>query len=174
MDNRIELYEITGAYADAAQALMECDSDEEFSAILDRLTAIETDLAEAGKTKARILRNLQLLAAERRTREEFFKAEAKRLEQRRKAAENAAERLKADVLFAMETAGLENIRTDIGTWYIGSSTRVDVLDASKVPAEFVKGYTPEIDKSAVKKHFAFTGEIPEGLDVIQGRTARFR
>lgn len=170
----VQLYDITGAYAEVSAALMECETDEEFDKALKLFEEIEVDLKEAAEQKARILRNLQLKAAERKTLEEFFKAEAKRLEQKRKAAESAAERLKENVLFAMDTAGLERIRTDIGTWYIGSSVRVDVQDADKVPVEFIKGYTPEVDKDAVKKHFAFTGEIPEGLDIIQGRTARLR
>lgn len=174
MDNRIELYEITGAYADAAAALMACETDEEYSAALDALTAIECDLMEAGRIKARILRNMQLRAADHQTFEAFFKAEAKRHEQKRKAAENAAERLKADVLFAMETAGLERIRTDIGTWYIGKSIACNVTEPDKVPAEFVKCYTPEIDKAAAKKHYEFTGELIDGLEFVHGRTARFR
>lgn len=169
-----ELYEITGAYAEVSAQLMECETEEEFEEALKVFNAIETDMIETAEQKARILRNLQLRAAERRTLEDGFKAEAKRLEQKRKAAENAAERLKESVLFAMETAGMERIRTGIGTWYIGSSVRVEVLDANEVPAEFIKGYTPEVDKTAVKKHFEFTGEIPGGLDIIQGRTARFR
>lgn len=174
MDKRIELYEITGAYADAAAALMECETEEEYTAALEAFSAIETDLAEAGLIKAKALRNLQLVAAYRKTYEETFKAEAKRLEARRKAAESAIERLKNDVLFAMEAAGMERIRTDIGTWYIAPSMSCKVLDPYLVPQEFVKGYTPEIDKEAAKKHFAFTGEIIDGLEITQGRTVRFR
>lgn len=173
-DRNIQLYEITGAYAEASAALMECETEEEFAEALKIFDRIETDLEETAEQKARILRNLQLRAASRLALEEFFKAEGKRMEAKRKAAENAAERLKESVLFAMETAGMERIRTDIGTWYIGSSVRVDVQDAGKVPVEFIKGYTPEVDKAAVKKHFTETGEIPDGLDIIQGRTARFR
>lgn len=171
---RVELYELTSAYADVAAQLMACETEEEYADALEAFNAIETDMSQEAAQLARIMRNLQLRAAEHRTREEAFKAEGKRHEQKRKAAEAAVERIRERVLFALETAGLERIRTDIGTWYTSPSMSCKVIDPHAVPAEFVKGYAPEIDKDAAKKHFAFTGEIIDGLEITQGRTARFR
>ena len=171
---RVELYELTGAYADIAAQLMACETDEEYDAALNAFGSVETAMADEAAQLARIMRNLQLRAAEHKTREEYFKAEGKRHEQKRKSAESAIERIRERVMFAMETAGMERIRTDIGTWYTSPSMSCKVIDAAKVPAEFVKGYTPEIDKDAAKKHFAFTGEIIDGLEITQTRTARFR
>lgn len=174
MDKRVELYEITGAYADASAILKACETEEEYDAALAVWETVNADQTTAFTATAKMLRNMQLRAAEHQTLEAFFKAEAKRHEQKRKAAENAADRLKERVLFAMETAGLERIRTDIGTWYIGKSISCNVTDPHKVPAEFVKAYTPEIDKAAAKKHYEFTGELIDGIEFIHGRTARFR
>lgn len=169
-----ELYELTGAYADASVALMACETDDEYEEALKAFDEIEGALTDKSAGMARILRNLQARASVQKAQEEAFKAEAARLTARRKASESAAERLKERVLYAMETAGLERIRTDIGTWYIGSSIRVDVTDPNKVPSEFVRGYTPEIDKAAAKKHYEYTGEIIDGIEFVHGRTAKFR
>lgn len=174
MDKRAELYEITGAYADAAATLMECETDEEYAAALEALDAVEADMSTKAGHMAMILRNIQARAERQEAHAKTFKAEYERLNARAKASKAAADRLKERVLFAMETAGLERIRTDIGTWYIGKSISCNVVDADKVPAEFVKCYTPEIDKAAAKKHYTFTGEIIDGLEFIHGRTANFR
>lgn len=174
MDKRTELYEITGAYADAAAALMECETEEEYAAAMTALDAVEADLTAKASHMAMILRNMQARKERQAAHAATFKAEYDRLNARARATEAAAERLKERVLFAMETAGMERIRTDIGTWYIGQSVSCNVTDPEKVPAEFVKCYTPEIDKTAAKAHYKATGELIEGIEFIHGRSARFR
>ena len=174
MDKRVELYEITGAYADAAQALMVCETEEEVTAALAALDAVEADLNAKASAMAMTLRNMQARAERQAAHARTFKAEYERLNGRAKATEAAVKRLKERVLFAMETAGMERIRTDIGTWYIVKSLSTTVTDPAKVPEEFVKAYTPEIDKAAAKKHYEFTGELIDGLEFTHGRTANFR
>lgn len=174
MDNRIELYEITGAYADAAAALADCETDEEYESVLSMFDTVEADMTAKAASMAMALRNMQARAERQTAHAKTFKAEYDRLNARAKATEAAAERLKERVLFAMETAGLERIRTDIGTWYIGKSISCNVIDANKVPAEFVNCYTPEINKAAAKKHYECTGELIDGLEFVHGRSARFR
>lgn len=174
MDKRVELYEITGAYADAAAALMDCETEEEYAAALAALDAVEADLTAKAGQMAMMLRNMQARAERQAAHAKTFKTEYERLNARAKATEAAAERLKERVLFAMETAGMERIRTDIGTWYIGKSISCNVVEPEKVPAEFVKAYTTEIDKAAAKKHYEFTGELIDGIEFIHGRTARLR
>lgn len=174
MDKRIELYEITGAYADAAAALMDCETDEEYAAALDALDEVEADLSAKASAMAMALRNMQARQLRQAAHAAAFKTEYDRLDARAKATKAAAERLKKRVLFAMETAGMKRIRTDIGTWYIVDVPKCDVKDPYKVPNEFVKGYNPEIDKAAAKAHFVATGELIEGLDLRIEGSARFR
>lgn len=174
MDNRIELYEITGAYADAAAALADCETEEEYEAALAMFDAVEADMTAKATSMAMAMRNMQARAERQAAHAKTFKTEYDRLSARAKATEAAAERMKERVLFAMETAGLERIRTDIGTWYIGKSISCNVIETDKVPAEFVKYYTPEIDKAAAKKHYEATGELIDGLEFVHRRSARFR
>ena len=174
MDNRTELYDITGEYANASAELKACETEEEYDAALKVWDSVKTDLTVTFTATAKMLRNIQARAERQEAHAKTFKAEYDRLNARAKASKAAADRLKERVLFAMETAGLERIRTDIGTWYIGKSISCNVVDADKVPAEFVTRYTPEIDKAAAKKHYTFTGEIIDGLEFIHGRTANFR
>lgn len=174
MDNRIELYVITGAYADASAALKECETEGEYTAALEAWDAVETDMTTAFTATAMMLRNLQARAERQAAQAKTFKSEYERMNARAKATEAAAERLKERVLFAMETADLKRIRTDIGTWYIVDVPKCDVKDPHKVPNEFVKGYNPEIDKAAAKAHFVATGELIEGLDLRIEGSVRFR
>lgn len=171
---KLALYELTGAYADAAAALMDCETDEEYAEALAAFDAIEAGMQEKALSMACALRNLQMRELLQKSYADIYTAEARRMQAKSKSTAGAIDRLKERVLFAMETAGLERIRTDAGTWYIGTSVSVDVQDPDQVPEEFVKRYTPEIDKAAIRKHFDATGEILPGTDVIQKRSARFR
>lgn len=172
--NAPELYELTGAYADAAAALMDCETDDEYAEAFQAFDAIEADIAEQAGSMARLIRNLQQRSAAEKAVSESFDSEAKRHRAKAKAMESAADRIKEKVTFAMEIAGMEKIRTHAGTWYIVEDVKVDVIDPEAVPDEFVKRVTPEIDKTALKRYIKATGEIIPGVNTTVTRGARIR
>lgn len=169
-----ELYELTGAYADAAAALMACETDEEYSDALTMFDQVEADMTEKAESMARIMRNLKQRADAETAVCASFDQEAKRHRAMAKAAEAAAERIKDRVTFAMESAGLEKIRTRAGTWYIVEDVHVDVTDAEAVPTEFVRRVVPDVDKASLKRHIKATGEIIPGVNATITRGARIR
>lgn len=169
-----DLYELTGAYADAAAALMDCETDEDYAAALAQFDSIETAVSDKAESMARLLRNMQALHSMRKAAADAFALEAKRLAAKAKATENFIENIKDRVTFAMETAGMDKIRTGIGTWYVVEDVAVDVFAPEELPAEFLKQAEPTVDKVALKRYIKDSGEIVPGTNVTIRRGARFR
>ena len=164
----MKLYKLTEAYADLVSRLEECQSVQEESLVLEALDAVSDDIAAKGEAYARIMRNKIAEAA-------ALEAEIKRLQARKKSADNAVERLKENILYAMGMVGATELNTSIGKWRIQKNApSVAVLDEAKVPEEFTVPQPPKIMKIAIMQHWKETGEIPEGCDIIHGEGVRFR
>ena len=164
----MKLYELTEAYADLISRLEDCESLQEESEVLAAIDAISDDIATKGEAYARIMRNKMAEAA-------ALEAEIKRLQARKKSADNAVERLKENILYAMGMVGATELNTSIGKWRIQKNApSVAVLDEAKVPEEFTVPQPPKIMKIAIMQHWKETGEIPEGCDIIHGEGIRFR
>lgn len=164
----MKLYELSEAYAFLMNRLDQCQSDDEELAVLIELNDLSEDISEKGEVYARIIRNKQAEA-------EALDAEIKRLQRRKKSAENTVSRLKDYILFAMDIAGAAEIITPIGKWKIqNNAPSVVILDERAVPEEFTVPQPPKAMKTAIMQHFKETGEIPEGCEIIQGQSVRFR
>lgn len=158
-----KLYELAEAYADVSATLMECESEEEYEAALAAFENISADLEGKALAYAQMYRNLKAQQSVQEAQAKVFKAEYERLSKRAKSTESAADKLKNNVCFAMETAGLERMRTGIGTWYVTQGVAVTVDDVNAIPAEFVNAAPPKPDINAIKKHFTETGELISGV-----------
>lgn len=174
-DTRIyPMEDICIACADAAAALMDCETDEEYEAAMEALEKIEFERDQRALAFAGLLRNLQEKLARQNASKKCMWDEAKRRTAQCQSTERAIDRLKHYMYWCMELAGMTRIRTDIGTWYIAPDVKCKILDAKKVPEEFIKGYTPEVNKAAAIAHFKATGEIIEGLNLYVESEARLR
>ena len=169
-----KLYELAEAYADVSSALMDCESDEEYEEALSAFESVNANMEAKARNYAMMYRNLKARQEVQDALAKSFKAEYERLNKRSKATEAAAERLKNFITFSMETAGLERIRTDIGTWYVKQSVHAEVVDVMAIPEEFVNAAPPKPDINAIKKHFAQTGEIIPGVECSIKSAAQFR
>lgn len=99
-----------------------------------------------------------------------LKAEIAELQQRKKKAENRATYLKEAITNNMKKLNLKKIETPIGNMVVPNRVdiSVDVVDIDKVPKEFKKEELQvSVDKAAVKKYFKETGEILDGINIIQ-------
>lgn len=163
-----KLYELTEAYMDLMAQLEDCETDEDEATVLAQIDAVSDDIARKGEAFARICRNLQADVS-------GYEAEIKRLQKRKKAAENAAERLKNHILFSMGIAGATELHTTIGKWSIAKNPPSAVVtDETLVPEEFFLPQPPKISKALILMHWKETGEIPKGCDVVQTDGIRFR
>ena len=161
------LYELTAEYADMMARLDAAETDEEVAAIWEELSGMEGEITDKADMYARIMRN-------KRAEAEMFKAEAKRLTAKAKAAEGVADRLKGMVQDTMIHLGLKDIRTSIGKWRIQRNpASCEVIDPAKVPTEYHIPQPDTIDRAAILKAFRETGEIPDGCDITQSEGIRF-
>ena len=169
-----KLYELTDEYAGLVSMLDDCETEEEAAEIADRINAVTDDISAKAEAYARIRLNLQSEAAVLKAQAASFKAEADRLAAKAKARENNVKRLQDYLLYAMEVAGLEKLRTPLGMFYPQTTTSVEVTDAWAVPARFVTMQDPKVDKDAIKRAHKETGEIFEGVEIKHNTGLRFR
>lgn len=173
-----DLHFAAGEYAYAAQQLMECETDEEYTGAIDTLLSMfseaDEQVSETFGSAAKILRNMQARYEVQKALAATRKAEYDRLMKFAKATENAIERMKRGVCSAMECNGLQKIRTPIGTWFTKDQIKVEITDPYAIPAEFANAQPPKPDLNAIKKHFSFTGEIIPGAECSFERGVQFR
>lgn len=170
----MKMYELTGGYAELVAMLIDCETEDEAEVILKQIDAVTDDIAEKGEAYARIRMNLKARAAELEAQAKILKAEADRLTAKANSATNECKRLEDYLLFAMNIAGMERLRTGIGLFYTQETTSVDVTDAWAVPKEFTTAQEPKVDKMAIKKAFRETGELFPGVEITTKTGVRFR
>lgn len=169
-----KLYELTDAYAGLVAMLEDCETEEEAAEIAERINAVSDDITAKAEAYARIRLNLKSEADVLKAQAASFKAEADRLAAKAKAKENNVKRLQDYLLYAMEIAGLEKLRTPLGLFYPQTTSSVEVIDPWAVPARFVTMQDPKVDREAIKREFRQTGEIIPGISIVTNTTIRFR
>ena len=134
----MNLYEITEQTLEIENILAGLDEESAnceavVTALQDALTAHKDALGEKLEKYVHVIRNYEALAEAR-------KAEAARLADGAKVAENKAKRLKEAILNAYDALGLEKVQAGVFTVTAtqnGGATPVEVLaDASDLPDEF--------------------------------------
>lgn len=164
----MRLYELTEAYVDLVSMLDDCQNESELASIMAEIESVSEGIADKGEYYARLIRNWQAEAT-------AYETEEKRLKKLRQSRENAIDRLKGNLLYAMGVAGATELSTSIGKWKIQKNpVSVVVMDESKVPEEFTVPQPAKVIKSEILRHFKETGEIPEGCEVVQTEGVRFR
>jgi hypothetical protein len=154
----MRLYELTGEWAALQSAI---DDGEGEADVLARVEAAEVAIEAKAAGVLAVLRGLDAEA-------EACRAEEKRLAERRRAREAAAERLRDYVRGCMEAAGIERVTTPLGSLLLQKSpARVEVLDEAAVPAEFTR-IKREVDKKAVLARWRDEGLVPDGCAIHDG------
>lgn len=92
---------------------------------------------------------------------EAIKAEERKLKARRERKEREAQRLREYVVSCMESSAAKRIETPRVSMSLRKSAFVDVVDAEKVPKEYVtEKVTKTISKADVKKAIKAGNEVP--------------
>lgn len=103
--------------------------------------------------------------------------EEARLAKRRKAAENAVERLREYIKQCMQAAGIVRVKTAAFSITLSDGKpRVEVHDLAKLPPELTR-VVPETrvpDKAAILDEYTRDGVIPPGCDIVQTKALRVR
>ena len=75
---------------------------------------------------------------------------------------------------AMKACGEAKVKTTIGTWaFQKNPPAVNVVDATKIPAEYMKQLDPVIDRAAILEKLKAKEAVP-GAELTQGESLRFR
>ena len=100
-------------------------------------------------------------------------AQIERLKKIKELEKNNIERFKKYVKENMEKMELTKIETELGTLSIAKSpATVEVINQEQVPDEFLRVKTSiEVDKTAIKKNFKETGEVPDGIRIVTDNTS---
>lgn len=159
--SNLSLYTITNAFP----ALMEQEemTDEEKIKVEEELTTL---LNEKSQSIIGYVKNIELTI-------EAMKTEEKRISDNRKTLENRITKFKEYVKDCMEKGGFSKIETELGQLSIAKNPMsVEIENEDEIPSEFKQEIvTTKIDKTAIKNHFKETGEIVDGVKIIDNKTS---
>ena len=153
------LYEINAALTRLWDAAVDPETGEIDPAIYEQFDALQMEKDAKIENIALWIKNLNSDAA-------AIKTEIKVLNERAKAAENKAERLKAYIEQALGGEKFQTPRVNIS---YRASNAVEVIDINKVPPEFLRLKDPEVDKIAVKAAFKEGQNVP-GCGLVANRS----
>ena len=161
----MKLYEIKEAYITLDHLIEDNElSREDFKQALDE---IEGTLEEKIENYVKYMKNVQGEA-------EVFKAEEKRMADRRKALENKADRLKEVIDETLRELNIEDIKAGIfSIKYQKNREAVNVIDTSLIPVNYVISTDIKVDKSAILQDIKNGVEVP-GVEITQSESLRIR
>jgi hypothetical protein len=162
----IALYELSEGYLNIQNLIDEESPDND---ILNALTTIEGAIEVKAGNIANLIKSLESEA-------EVIKAEEKRLAQRRKARENAADNVKQYLRVAMEQMGLDKIKTPTRTISIQlNPPAVQIMNEDEIPGKFLT-LVPEhyeVNKKLIAEALK-AGEEVKGCELSRGKSLRIR
>ena len=150
------IYELNKDYAELSAMLEAAETEEEIQAIQDTLEMLDCSIEEKIENTAMYMVNVE-------SDIQGLKAEIDRLTKIKKAKENAVERLKNNVEYAMKQKGFDALT--VGTFKCGyrKSESVEITNLDVIPADFTK-VEIKADKTAIKKALK-AGEVIEGAEI---------
>lgn len=158
------LYDITDNLK-FIQSLIEEGADE--ATFAEALANNQMDLTEKLEGYAMVMKNIESDIA-------GYKAEEKRLSDRRKAMENNIKRMKENMQYAMVSTGEKKIQGERFTFTVQKNPpSLNLVDESIVPKEFLVEVAPTIDKKAIMERLKNDEAVP-GAEIKQGESIRIR
>ena len=158
----MKLYELVDAALDLQEQLEVGEMDEQ--AFTEAIDSIGLD--KKIESICGVLRNLEAEA-------EAFKAEKERLAARERTARNAVDRLKAYLVENVKTLGAKTVKVGTFALSLGKSKSVEVLDATKIPAQYLIEQAPKVDKANISKALKGGIEVP-GARLLESEYLRIR
>ena len=150
------LYQLTDDYMELLELAEDPDTDPQ--AFADTLECIEGAIEDKADGYAMVIRQIMADVA-------GLKAEIDRLTARKRTGENAIERMKEALQYAMQTTGKTKFKTQLFSFGIRKNPASVVIDAANVrdfPEQYVIESEPVLDKKALKDALK-AGEDMTGL-----------
>lgn len=162
----LKLYELTDSFLRIADLIDENQPDEALEMALQQ---IDVAIEEKAEGIAKLVKMLDYDA-------DVYKAEEKRLADRRRAIENKRDRIKEYLKLQMERVGKDKIKLPMATLALQNNPpAVHITDDKAIPAKYItiipEQHVP--DKKAILEALRAGNEVP-GAEVTQGRHLRLR
>lgn len=162
------MYELTSDYNEVLELASNPDIDPQ--AITDTLEAINVEIEIKAENTAKVLRELEGMAA-------ALKTEEQRLAARRKSIENNVDRIKTGLYEAMKTTGKTKFKTPLFSFAIakngGKIPVVVDVDTADLPDEFVI-VTEKPNVDAIREYLEKNGESPLAHFGERGESLRIK
>lgn len=104
---------------------------------------------------------------------EMYKTELARLQNRKKTAENAIERMKDTLVKFMTDSGQKKLDAGLFTVSTSTSRAVNITDVSLIPSDFLIAQPAKVDKENIKKALLAGQEIT-GAELLENTGVRIR
>ena len=150
------IYELNKDYAELSAMLEAAETPEEIEAIQNTLEMIDLSIEEKIENTAKYMVNVE-------SDIQGLKTEIDRLTKIKKAKENAVERLKNNVEYAMKQKGIEKLEVGIFKAYYKKSESVEITNLDVIPADYTR-VEIKADKVAIKKAIK-AGEVVDGAHI---------
>ena len=160
------LYKLTDAYNSVWNMVL--DDDIDLDSIENTLQAIESAIEIKAENTAALVKQLEATA-------EMITAEIERLQKRKAAVKNKADRIKSYLKMQLELAGMDKVKTVAFSISLqNTKAAVDVVDQSQIPSEYIKTKIEQsIDKTAIYNAIKAGVAVP-GAQLISGRSLLIR
>ncbi len=144
----MKLYEMTKAANELYNLLCSDEIDEQI--FVDTLEAMGA--SEKIESCCQVIKELEADA-------DKFDKEIKRMNAKKKVAENGVTRIKKSIVAFLKATGKTKEQTELFKVSISTSKSVEIVDESKIPAEYIKPAKVEFDKAAMRKILMAEGKI---------------
>lgn len=158
------LYKLSEQY----NRIYEMGVDEEIDAqtVLDTMESLEGEIQEKLEACCRVIRSWE-------SQSEGLKVEIATLTKRKRATENAIEKMKFYMAEQMGVIGVEKMEAGIFKLALQNSPpSMEIADESQVPSEYVE-MTPVINKAKIKAEL-MAGKLLKFAQLFQGKHLRIR
>lgn len=156
------LYELTEQAVYLYELLQEGEIDEQ--TFNDTLEGIGID--EKAENYCKIIKQFQADA-------ETYKKEIDRLTARKKAADNAVDRMKSALLLFMQQTKQDKIKAGTFSIYTATTDKVNVTNENEIPCVYLVEQPPKVDKESIKKA-SKNGETVAGAELVYNTGVRIR
>lgn len=155
----MKLYEISDAYLQ----LLEADEVD----VTAELDSLNIAFAEKAENIVKLIRSLNAQGS-------AIKDEIKKLRDKLGAVEGRVDGLKHYLQTGMEKTGKDSL--DVGIFRVrlqNSPLSVKIIDVGSLPEQFKREIVEiRVDKRGIIDHIKSTGEVPVGIQAVQGRHIR--
>lgn len=159
------MYELTADYMQVLELATDPEIDPQ--TIADTLEAINLEIEVKAENTAKVLRELEAMAA-------GLKAEEQRLNERRKSIESNVERIKAGLYQAMKTTGKTKFKTALFSFNIQKNpVKLVIDDESKIPKKYFVPQPAKLDSAKLRDDLK-AGAVRKYAHLEQGESLRIK